>query len=88
MKKTLQKIKENKKTILLYLVIFIVSVYSLYTWKLARLETELLYDYFPDGGIIEHVDFLNYYYNVAFKKILLFGGFMFISTFLLLKNKK
>ncbi len=80
-------IRKNQRVFLVIVLISVVLFVSLYWWiqavqwhNLIISQDELWYS-LPELSRMEIRDS----YNLAFKKIILFGGFIFTSTFLLLK---
>ena len=80
-------IRKNQRVFLVIVLISVVLFVSLYWWiqavqwhNLIISQDELWYS-LPELSRMEIRDS----YNLAYKKIILFGGFIFTSTFLLLK---
>lgn len=77
---------KKSKLILVILAILIVLGFSLYTWIGAERWVNIV----QGGGQWYSLPELSRMvvrdtYNLAFQKIILFGGFIFVSTFLILK---
>jgi len=83
-----QKIKQNWLIILIIVVILVVLISSLFIWFRAEYRANLFWNDAEEGGLyILQLAIIRVRdtYDLAFKKIILLGGLLFTSAFLLIK---
>jgi len=79
-------IKEHKRlcfVLIMTLIVFVFALYSLYkVYRFHYIIDQIATDWNIDPAELDHISL----YNFAFKKIALFAGIIFSSTFLVLKS--